>query len=80
MIILNILEHIFHFLFPISIIIETIRNFSVSSEHSDKDTTSNNTKKIHNWKNNVQTAITISTAIIFIFVILLIAIKVKNLY
>lgn len=84
MIFLNILERIFHFLFPISIIIslivETTRIFSVSSEHSDKDTASNNTKKLYNWKNNVRTAITISTAVIFIFVILLIAIKVKNLY
>lgn len=85
MLILNVLDRIFYFIFPISIfttlIIQTIENLLKPSKNNAKINAPNNSNQKFTWKNHIESAISISAILIIAAPILLIWIKrIQNLY
>lgn len=82
MIILNILESIFNVLVPISIFVLLIVEIKRISSHSSKNnaecTYSNTNKNNPQWENMVEGAILITTALVFLVLIFLLLLKIKN--
>lgn len=85
MLILNVLDRIFYFIFPISIfttlIIQTIENLLKPSKNNAKINAPNNSSQKFTWKNHIESAISISAILIIAAPVLLIWIKrIQNLY
>lgn len=85
MLILNVLDRIYFFIFIISIIttfiIQITENLFMPSENNTKINDSNNSNKKSTWKSYIQAAIYISATVIIATLFLLICIKkIQKLY